>query len=140
MQTVTEFTLSMLYLDSSSMTASTMPVTTDTSCMGSVSWDVTLTFTPRGPMVTAVHLRPRTSAPWSHQWETGHLSQCGWFGRQTTCPCLTRYRLMSDHLSLGVISIRANSVSSGVFVCTRPIRLAMRWTWVSTHTEGMSIA
>ena len=75
MQTVTEFTLSMLYLDSSSITASTMPVTTDTSCMGTVSWEVSLIFTPRGPKVTAVHLRPRTSAPWSHHLETGHLSQ-----------------------------------------------------------------
>ena len=49
-----------------------------------------------------------------------------WLGRQITWPCLTRYLLMSDHLSLGVMSMRANSVSSGSLVSTRPMRLEMR--------------
>lgn len=47
---------------------------------------------------------------------------------------------MSFHLSSGVISMNANSVASGSFVWTRPIRLEMRWTCVSTHTDGISIA
>lgn len=47
---------------------------------------------------------------------------------------------MSFHLSFGVISIRAYSVASGSFVWTSPMRLEMRCTWVSTHTDGMPIA
>lgn len=47
---------------------------------------------------------------------------------------------MSFHLSFGVISIRAYSVASGSFVWTNPMRLEMRWTWVSTHTDGMPMA
>ncbi len=48
--------------------------------------------------------------------------------------------MMSFHLSSGVISIRANSVCSGVLVCTRPMRLEILCTWVSTHTDGMPMA
>ena len=47
---------------------------------------------------------------------------------------------MSFHLSSGVISIRANSVCSGVLVCTKPMRLDILCTWVSTHTDGMPMA
>jgi len=61
-------------------------------------------------------------------------------GRQVTWPCLTRYLLMSDHLSSGVMSMRANSVSVGSLVSTSPMRLEILWTWVSTHTDGIPMA
>lgn len=47
---------------------------------------------------------------------------------------------MSDQRSSGVMSMSANSVSSGVFVSTSPMRLAILCTWVSTHTDGMPMA
>lgn len=47
---------------------------------------------------------------------------------------------MSFHLSSGVIAIRAYSVSSGSLVLTSPMRFEIRWTCVSTHTDGMPMA
>ena len=47
---------------------------------------------------------------------------------------------MSDHLSSGVIAMSAYSVSSGVLVSTRPMRLDILCTWVSTQTDGMPMA
>ncbi len=44
---------------------------------------------------------------------------------------------MSSQYSFGTVLRSCVSVSSGVFVLTRPIRLLILWTWMSTGIEGM---
>src|SRR5690606_39125446 len=65
-----------------------------------------------------------------------HCEHLGEIGRQRFCPNVTSRSFSSIQYFCGSFSRRANSVLSGVFVCTYPQRLQMRWTCVSTQIPG----
>jgi len=68
------------------------------------------------------------------------MPHIGEIGLQMFWPYITKVLFMGSQYFLGTFFLNSISVSSSVFVSTKPSLLEIRWTWVSTGIAGFSNA